>query len=306
MTHEDAVHVGLRFCEQVGVDASADSLRGVSPEKLLAAQAGMRAGSMPFQPCVDGDLLPEIPLTSVAQGFVDLGNKQVVIGTTANEWDFFSPAPRLTRKPLVKLVRKAAAHLGPARMGSVGEEEDIDVLRGALSGMMKALRSEGGLNCWGAAENRLYTWLIFHAPARLAAEALSRTADKVFVYSFDFDAGRLGAAHATELPLLFGTHRAHWVLKEMSGFNAEPEAADHVSKKLMECFASFARAGSPAPPAEWPQYTSAENPRVFVFDRECKAVQEPDSVAFQQLMGLIARAQRPYGVKSTVKPRARL
>mmetsp|Transcript_110376 Transcript_110376/g.351878 ORF Transcript_110376/g.351878 Transcript_110376/m.351878 type:complete len:124 (+) Transcript_110376:1267-1638(+) len=87
--------------------------------------------------------------------------------------------------------------------------------------------------------------MVFVVPSRLAAQQLAKSAGAVFLYSIDFDAGRLGAAHAFELPLLFGVHTKNRVLKELSGAWREPQAAEALSRSMMACF-SFFRAGGGA------------------------------------------------------------
>merc|ERR1712014_50137 len=99
--------------------------------------------------------------------------------------------------------------------------------------LVKMVRREQRLSTWNEAERQLFTMIIFEAPARLAAESLSHVADQVYLYNFAFGAGGLGAAHAAELPLLFGTHRGHWMLEHFSGARNDADSTDILSRHLM-------------------------------------------------------------------------
>jgi hypothetical protein len=65
--------------------------------------------------------------------------------------------------------------------------------------------------------NQLLTNVYFGAPALLLAAAASRHSD-CYSYRFEYNAGSLGAAHAAELTLLFGTYRLAKPLEYMSGY----------------------------------------------------------------------------------------
>ena len=61
---------------------------------------------------------------------------------------------------------------------------------------------------------------------------LSRVADAVWVYHYEFDGGVLGALHAAELPALFGTQDVHWALSMMSGSRNHPKVLSCVSNNI--------------------------------------------------------------------------
>ncbi|CAE8682415.1 unnamed protein product [Polarella glacialis] len=305
MSNEDAAHVSRQFCRKAGVeDISADSLRALSAEQLLTAQ-GTVPGYMPFQPCVDGELIPDLPLAALAREGISpqLSSKQVMVGFTAEEFNLFSPLPSrfMRRKPLAEVSKHVAAMLGPSRMAAAVDQQLPQEVEPEIRQLLKQIRAENNFSNWRDAGKQLMTLLVFHAPALLAAESLSRTAESVFVYSYNFDAGRFGSAHGSELALLFGTQRKHWLLAELSGAKKDPDSADAMSSTLMSRFAAFARTGSAnscSAAADWPVYNSGsgdESRSVFVLDRECKVVSPSGSA--QRMMSLLSRVRRPFGFK---------
>ena len=147
----------------------------------------------------------------------------------------------------------------------------------------------------------LSTLMIFTAPARLAAQRLATWVESVWVYHFEFDAGMLGAAHAAELPLLFGTFDKHWILQRLSGSQSEPEAASALAEKLVSSFASFAQTGSPSTGLpEWAERYTPTQPSVFAFRRESGLTTEErnKSTALEQSIALAAVARRPWGLQA--------
>ena len=91
-------------------------------------------------------------------------------------------------------------------------------------------------------------------PARAIARTLSARGQRVYVYRFSYVASSLraafaGAAHATEIPFVFGTVRAR--------YGSRVSRADEAMAREMQAYwVAFARTGRPDPPGEpaWPQY----------------------------------------------------
>jgi para-nitrobenzyl esterase len=309
---------------------TAADLRALSTAELLAMQMKflLRGGSaMPFQPCVDGVLLTANPYDAIKSGEVQIGGKQVMIGSNAEEWALFSPSvvpswlPGLglfNQTSLEGLTRKATSqqHLDHSQLQeeldyAVEEVKGIwptEQARVQIRSLLKSLRQEQKLSSWSDAERAYYTMMVFTAPARLAARALSRAAHLVWVYHYEFNAGVVGAAHASELPTLFGTHNTHWALAMLSGHRADPKHTAELSEALGASFASFAHTGSPTGglPA-WSAPYSASEPNVFAFRRRSRLVREDasrmsspshsNSSSLQQATALVAAARRPFGLR---------
>ena len=157
-------------------------------------------------------------------------------------------------------------------------------------------------------ENRLFTEIVFAAPAVMLAEAFSLHApQRCYMYRFEYSGSILGAAHAVELPLLFGTHQRHIALRYFSGARSgQIETAKRISSQMMDAFSTFMRIDD-APIAvgklSWPPYrrvAERENSparSVFVFDRTCKVVEgSHEGVAMPELTSMVQRSRRPFGV----------
>ena len=136
--------------------------------------------------------------------------------------------------------------------------------------------------------------MVFKAPSRLAAEALctGAKAGGVYVYHFEFRGGYLGACHASELPLVFGTYKGQWVLEHFSGYKKDPKGTEIVSQAMASSFASFAKTGNPG----WEAFSPGRR-SVHSFDRECKTIEEADASATKIGMEFLSRANRPFGAK---------
>eukprot|EP00448_Togula_jolla_P000201 CAMPEP_0170610458 /NCGR_PEP_ID=MMETSP0224-20130122/22671_1 /TAXON_ID=285029 /ORGANISM="Togula jolla, Strain CCCM 725" /LENGTH=557 /DNA_ID=CAMNT_0010935837 /DNA_START=1 /DNA_END=1670 /DNA_ORIENTATION=+ len=310
MDADDAAVVGREFClfATGNANAGVDALRKLSAAELLAAQWKLltsKKSPLAFQPCVDGELVPARPLDILAAGCEELRGKEVILGSNLHEWHLFSLMPDAwhLRRSLRDAASDAAINLGPSRM-AIEADGERSALEAELREIMKNIRREGNLKNWAEVEKVFYTTVVFTGPVRLAAELLSRSGAAVYVYSFEFSKGDLGATHGAELPLLFGTHANHWFLRRLSGAGAAPEEADLLSQEFMARFGAFARTGTPTPARrledgggvqQWPQYLSGQVPSFFVFDRHCRVAEESPESALRDVLRLLRRTRRPYG-----------
>lgn len=292
---EDASMIGHQFCESA--QKTPEQLRLLSAEEMLVLQNKFVGvdGVMPFQPCVDGDLLVATPIEAVKRGLVQLSAKQVMIGTTEAEWELFQPSllPHWLSRSSLKEVSSKAVHSQ--------EELNIDQAdQGQIRALLKAIRKDRQLGSWDATMKAFNTMRVFTAPARLAAKALSEKADSVWVYEYAFKAGMLGPCHASELPILFGTFDMHWMLERWTGSKADPNGARSLSDSMAASFAAFARSGSPTDGAAlWNKKYTCASPSVYLFDRQPRLVDEnldADS-AVNLGMAVVQGQRRPWGIK---------
>eukprot|EP00656_Telonema_subtile_P007804 TRINITY_DN13663_c0_g1_i3.p1 TRINITY_DN13663_c0_g1~~TRINITY_DN13663_c0_g1_i3.p1 ORF type:complete len:546 (+),score=125.05 TRINITY_DN13663_c0_g1_i3:85-1722(+) len=298
LSAQDAAACAQRFADTAA--CSVDDIQALSTEKFLELQIKfantVEAGAMPWQPCVDPDTLPELPLTAISSGLVDLSHKQIMLGSNAMEWNLFSPLllNTFSSSPLDDVALRATQHNGAERRaGFPTDVEPTEYTRALL----KALRRERGLASWEDTMRAFMTMTVFTAPARLAARELARVAESVWVYEYGFDAGLLGAAHATELPLLFGVHNHSLAVKAFSGSRNDPETADRLSKGMMTAFSGFARDGAPEA-VNWSAPYSAEHPRVLVWNKHSALVYENQEAQSAINMGvaLVQAQKRPFGL----------
>ncbi|SIT03192.1 carboxylesterase/lipase family protein [Alicyclobacillus vulcanalis] len=132
----------------------------------------------------------------------------------------------------------------------------------------------------GRTGDDLATWLVrfasmrsFTYPTIRAAEIQSEYAP-VYLYRFDYRPSRLGAAHALEIPFVFGTYE-HPSAKALVG---ERPAHALVSRAMHHAWVAFVHHGSPqaADLPEWPAYDPKRR-STMIFDDAPRVEDDPDS-----------------------------
>ena len=98
---EDALRIAGYLADAMGVDATREDIAGAGVGRLLAAQAQLKADllanpdptrwglpvvttTMPWQPVIDGDVLPGHPLERIAAG--SAAGVDVLVGTNVDDW----------------------------------------------------------------------------------------------------------------------------------------------------------------------------------------------------------------------------
>jgi para-nitrobenzyl esterase len=225
------------FLATAGV-AQASDLADVDLGRLLAAQAEAdttllpTAGMMPFHPWVDGDLLPAGPLAA------DLAPVPLVIGTTRDEMALF-------RDQIPSLPAEYAIPWLAAKCSTFATDPEASARAG--------LDACGGDLAEAIADTDL------HVPAALLADRHAQRGLPVWRYRFDWDAPRLGAAHATDLPFHFGTlDVAEW-RATLGADGDRADAADRLSAAIGDAWAAFCHRKVPAcePLGAWPDHDPA-------------------------------------------------
>jgi len=238
--------VARRLADKLGVAATRSAIAGVSTERLLQAQAALAAdlvanpdpdrwgaevavSLMPWQPVIDGDIIPELPIDRIIAGAgadIDL-----MVGTTSDEWRFF-------------LVPSGAIdHITPEALAAVVAAYGLPVDT-ALAAYRTANPSAGPGDLLAAIQGDRY----FRVPALRIADAHAKSGSATFMYEFawrspQFD-GRLGACHGLEITFVFDAHSEA----------TEPVCGAHPPRSLTNAMHSawvaFAATGDPG----WPRY----------------------------------------------------
>ncbi|HXY91531.1 MAG TPA: carboxylesterase family protein, partial [Acidimicrobiia bacterium] len=175
-----------------------------------------KVGMMPFHPFVDGDLLTAAPFAA------PLAPIPLVVGTTASEMELFrDQVPSLPDDVAVRfLARKAAA---------VGVTDE--------SAARAGLRACGGDLVDAVAD------LDLHLPTELLARGHESRGNRVWRSRFDWQAPRLGACHALDLPFHFGTLDVDgW--RDFAG--AHDPGADALSRRMRQAWRAFSTFGQPS------------------------------------------------------------
>eukprot|EP00939_MAST-03C_sp_MAST-3C-sp1_P002773 g2773.t1 len=281
-------------------------LANLSVSEILGAQVSLLTRSaMPFQPVVDGDILEDFPLLRVSSGCAR--DKKLIVGFNKEEWGLFSPLIPVVSSfqgSFSAFQKRVAGLLGPKRMAFVSTREDADVQSRELLRSLRVLegRSAGAK----ILENRFFTSLVFAAPCFLLAEAFSRhNPTGCFVYRFDYTGSVLGAAHAVELPLLFGTHQRHFFLQYFSGARGSKiKTAKEISFLMMRSWETFMKTGHPqsSDKVVWPHFLGSgrgERRNVFIFDKKPRldtTMLRSGDMLLPQLLDVVKKSKRPFGV----------
>lgn len=260
-----ALAVADAFARAAGLDrVDLGALRRLSPEAVLAAQATAAGelfatvGTMPFHPCIDGDVLPTDWLTASRTA---LNPVPVIIGTTRDEMDLFA------------MFDPAAASLDDdglrARLARTGHDVDTLVEAYAFTG------TTAPPAVWRRVNTDMAMWL----PAIRIAEARSAHAP-TWMYRFDWEASApdMGAPHGVDIPFPFTTID----IDGWDRFVDDPETAVALAGTIQRAWGAFARDGAPSLDGrQWPTYES---------DRRATALLGRDVTIIDDPNGAVRRA----------------
>ncbi len=264
---ERSARAAQAFLEEIGLGVAQAHEAAEAPySTLIAAQITLLAktnagkdtrklGALPFQPTIDGVLIPARPISLLREG---AGRGiPLLTGTTKEEWQLFTAAdPRLrlmSAKNFTERVERLAGDAAPVMLDVYGNGSPFERF------------------------NALMTDKAFTVPAARLAEAQARVAP-VFCYRFDwrsnFLGGLMGACHALDIGFVFGTHK-----QRLAGtFFGTGAAAEKLSRDMMASWTAFAKNGDPstASTGRWPRYDTSSRPTMIFGDAMPHIVERPD------------------------------
>ncbi len=263
LTPGTAARVGGYLAEQLGVPASREAIAAVPVPQLLAGQDALAFGlvtnpdparwaeitgnRMVFEPVVDGDVLPAVPLDGLRAGAGR--DVDVLIGTNADEQRFFM-VPTGAMDAISDPILQAAA-------AADGLGDDALALYRA---------NRPGASAGEVLADLSGDWF-FRIPALRVAEARPESA--TWVYEFAWPApvleGRLGACHYLEVAFTFDTLRS-----EGADWLTGPDAPQDLADVMHRAWVSFMTTGDPG----WPRYTTADR-ATMVFDATSAVADDP-------------------------------
>ena len=267
-----AARVGEELCRQIGLDKpNVERLRKLPLGEVLVAQAraslklGLPIGLLPWQPSIDGDVLPRQPLDAIEAGAAR--HVRLIVGTNVDEWRLFMFADPKGRRLDEDGLRRRLGRFLPAEHSA--ERNWIDAVLGAYAG------PDGR---WTPTER----WIafqsdrVFHNPADTLAQAHAAAGGATYRYLFTWTPPLvgpwLGAFHGLEIPFVFGTVRDGALRHAL----AHLPSVRRLSDTAQDAWAAFATTGDPchgALPA-WPRYDAAAR-RTMVLDTSCAVVEQP-------------------------------
>ena len=265
---DSAERVGRRLAERLGVEACREAIAAVPLEGLLTAQTELEAdlgarpdperwgpevllSMMPWQPVIDGDVIPARPVDRIAAGAgadVDL-----MVGTNIDEHRLF-----LATTGAIDLITEAALTGATAAYGL------------PIEPALAAYRSTRPGATAGDLLAAIQTDWFWRVPAIRLADAHATQAAATYMYEFawrspQFD-GRLGACHALEIPFVFDTLRNQTEL--LWGTDPPQQLAD----TMHAAWVAFASRGR----CDWPPY-DLNRRTTMRFSCSSEAVDDPRS-----------------------------
>ncbi|CAN5324869.1 carboxylesterase/lipase family protein [soil metagenome] len=201
-------------------------------------------GTLAYAPIVDGDLVPDYPLTRFRAGLAHA--VPLMIGTNKDESGMFklmkSPLMPIQSDTIMKMFADLAAEHPEITLPSEAQ------VGSAYTGLRLKAKGLGVARDMG-----------FRMPTLWLAEGHSRIAP-VYLYRFDWATPILrllgiGATHATELPYLWGNlvSGPKDITFKLGGLST----GKHLSERMQTRWLAFAVHGVPSGPAgepEWPRY----------------------------------------------------
>jgi para-nitrobenzyl esterase len=263
LTPGTAARAGGYLAEQLGIPPTREAIAAVPLQQLLDAQdalgrdlqaapdparwAEITANLMVFEPVIDGDILPALPLDALREGAGQ--DVDILIGTNTDEQRFFMVPTGAIDYIDDTILQTAADAYGlganalPAyRAGRLGASPG-DILA-AVSG----------------------DWF-FRIPALRVAEA--RTQSATWVYEFAWTtpqhAGRLGACHYADVAFAFDTLHS-----DGAGWLLGPKPPQSLADTMHHTWVSFASTGKPG----WSRY-APEDRATMVFNTHSALARDP-------------------------------
>jgi para-nitrobenzyl esterase len=244
----------LKICGLNGKDI--DGLRAITTQRLMDGQEQLVAKlsepvrrASPFQPVVDGSVLPEVPIALVKKGTAR--NVKIMSGNTLEEFKAMN-----AMDPTIENLDEAALI---TRLNTLLPSE---LVPGLVNVYREALQKRDNEVTPKEIFAIINTDLLFRIPNIRMVEAQLDNGTPAYSYLFTYKSplmgGILGSMHGADIPMLFGTLDA-----EFSGIGPEIEA---LATKVQDSCIAFARNGDPSCESigQWPVY--GESRMTMIFD----------------------------------------
>jgi carboxylesterase 2/para-nitrobenzyl esterase len=235
-------------------------------DRLLAAQADLKTDLMtnpdpvlwsleavtamlPWQPVVDGDVLPAPPIDGVTAGMA--ADVDLMVGSNTDEHRLF-----LVTTGMLTQMTDAALTAAVTACGLAVEP--------ALAAYRTAHRGASAGDLFAALQTDWY-WRI---PAVRLADAHAQGAAPTYMYEFAWRSpqfgGQLGASHSLEIAFVFDT------LGRATEPLLGPNPPQALASAMHAAWVAFATSGDPG----WPHYGLARR-KTMHFDTTCEVVDDP-------------------------------
>ena len=257
---ELAVDVAAAVAGKLGVRATAGELANVSPQTLADATGtveyrdswgyGLAVRRSQFGPVIDAEILPDSPFRALRTGAGR--GVELLIGHNRDEYRLVVAANR--GHVTAEQAETALNSLPPIPDGA-------QAYRAAHPDATPADLYE--LVC---------SDFVYRMPTLHIAQAHTAGGGTTYLYEFCFDGSPIGAAHTTEIPMVFGTLDSEF---GSALYGAAPHA-EAVSREMSGAWRAFATNGDPG----WPAYEPTEQ-LTRVIDVESRTARYPEQASQQ-------------------------
>ena len=272
---DNALHVARHLAQRLGVEATREAIAGAGVPRLLAAQAQLKADlmgdpdpsrwglpvvatTMPWQPVVDGGVLPGPPLERIAAG--SAATVDLLVGTNVDDWRLWLVVSGAIGQITDEILTGPVPAYGYQCLSAYGLEPGTalaayrDRYPKAVAGdLLAAVQTD-----W---------WM--RIPAIRLADAHARThgSASTYMYEFAWPSPGLGAVHALEVPFVFDTASAD---APLFGPLLGPDPPQDLARTMHDAWVAFATDGDPG----WPGYDPAGR-ATMRFDTASELVRDP-------------------------------
>jgi carboxylesterase type B len=249
-----ARRIGRDLAEKLGVPPTREAIALVPVERLLVAQAELKAdllahpdperwgqevvtSMMPWQPVIDGEVVPGSPIERIAAGAG--AQVDVIVGTNTDDWKLFLTITGAIGQITEQILTGPVAVYGYQALAAYGlpVETALDAYRAAdpsarPGDLLAAVQTD---------------WWV-RIPAIRLADGHANTPSGTYMYEFAWPAPGLGAVHALEVPFVFDTLSKDAPLFGPLFGGADPP--QELADTMHAAWVSFATNGDPG----WPNY----------------------------------------------------
>ena len=264
LTVGTATRVGGYLAERLNVPHTREALAEVPIDQLIAAQQGLAveaqlmpdparwgevaANLMAFEPVIDGEVLPDLPIGRIAAGSAQ--GVRVLAGANRDEQRLF-----MVPNGLIDMVTDPLLQMAVAGYGLAAGEA------------LEAYRAQRPGATPGELLADVATDWFFRIPAIRVAEAQAGAGSWMYEFSWPSPqySGRLGACHALELAFTFDT-----LATEGHGALQGPGAPQDLADEMHRAWVRFVAEGDPG----WERY-APQRRAVREFGEQVRTVDDP-------------------------------
>lgn len=247
-----------------------DALRVVPIKKILRAQRGLSGsllelGTNPFNPFVDGKIIPEHPLEAMRKG--ETANVPIIIGCNKDEIGFLpimlKQADDAKAKPIIDIVKQQFYDSGVSEQDL---EQLVEIYKNGIEEEYKKIPYKY--------LDALLTDILFRIPIIRNLEAYVKHQPNAYMYIFTHGSRDNNMAlHTIEIPFVFGNLDTPDIADGGIEIN---EDSKQLATNVMDAWTAFARTGNPNHDGlpQWPPYDLDER-ATMILGVESHVEQDP-------------------------------